>query len=98
MLTRLSVRFVLAEGTGTWDGSTIINGNNPQRRDVQIVQANGYAVRPKQRPYWERTPLFRGKIADAFRNRSSNGIPTIRACGLFTVTVGLTARSGHVPS
>ncbi|SLM35034.1 multicopper like protein [Lasallia pustulata] len=36
--------FILAEGTGTWDGSTIINGNNPQRRDVQIVQGNGYAV------------------------------------------------------
>lgn len=50
MLTRLSVRFILAEGTGTWDGSTIINGNNPQRRDVQIVQGNGYAVRPKPRP------------------------------------------------
>ena len=29
--------FVLAEGKGTWDG-TITHGQNPQRRDVQIVQ------------------------------------------------------------
>jgi hypothetical protein len=28
--------WVLAEGTGTWDG-TITNPNNPQRRDVQIL-------------------------------------------------------------
>ncbi|KAE8445118.1 hypothetical protein EG329_013720 [Mollisiaceae sp. DMI_Dod_QoI] len=36
--------FVLAEGTGTWDGSTVVNPSNPQRRDVQIVQAGGYLV------------------------------------------------------
>lgn len=35
--------YVLAAGTGTWDG-TITNPNNPQRRDVQQVQANGYIV------------------------------------------------------
>lgn len=28
--------YVLAVGTGTWDGS-IVNGNNPQRRDVQLL-------------------------------------------------------------
>lgn len=35
--------YVLAAGTGTWDG-TITNPTNPQRRDVQQVQANGYIV------------------------------------------------------
>ena len=35
--------FVLAVGTGTWDG-TIINPENPQRRDTQIMPANGYMV------------------------------------------------------
>lgn len=30
--------FVLAEGTGTWDG-TVTNPSNPQRRDVQLLQA-----------------------------------------------------------
>lgn len=35
--------FVISEGLGTWDGS-IANGANPQRRDVQIVQAGGYLV------------------------------------------------------
>lgn len=28
--------YVLAEGTGTWDG-TIVNGGNPQRRDVHLL-------------------------------------------------------------
>lgn len=32
--------YVLAEGTGTWDG-TVVNPDNPQRRDVQQVRANG---------------------------------------------------------
>ncbi|KUJ12474.1 uncharacterized protein LY89DRAFT_756956 [Mollisia scopiformis] len=36
--------FVLAEGTGSWDGSTVVNPSNPQRRDVQLVQAGGYLV------------------------------------------------------
>ena len=36
-------RQVLASGTGTWDGS-IVNANNPQRRDVQILPAKGYIV------------------------------------------------------
>ncbi|KAG6236899.1 hypothetical protein E4U25_003226 [Claviceps purpurea] len=35
--------YLLHEGTGTWDG-TIINGHNPQRRDVQQVRANGHIV------------------------------------------------------
>jgi hypothetical protein len=35
--------FVLSAGTGTWDG-TIVNPTNPQRRDVQIVPANGHLV------------------------------------------------------
>ena len=35
---------VLSEGQGSWDGKTISNPQNPQRRDGQIVQANGYAV------------------------------------------------------
>ena len=34
---------VLAEGTGTWDG-TITRPQNPQRRDTQILQADGYMV------------------------------------------------------
>lgn len=36
--------WVLAEGTGTWDGSTVVNAANPQRRDTQIVRAGGYLV------------------------------------------------------
>jgi FtsP/CotA-like multicopper oxidase with cupredoxin domain len=35
---------ILSEGSGTWDGSTIVNVNNPQRRDVQLVRASGYMV------------------------------------------------------
>ena len=35
--------YVLAEGTGTWDG-TVVNAANPQRRDVQLLQPNGYLV------------------------------------------------------
>jgi hypothetical protein len=35
--------FILAEGTGTWDGKTV-NPMNPQRRDVQIIRPNGYMV------------------------------------------------------
>ena len=31
-------------GPGVWDGTTIINPNNPQRRDVQIVPAGGFMV------------------------------------------------------
>ncbi|KKY21459.1 putative multicopper like protein [Phaeomoniella chlamydospora] len=36
--------YILATGTGTWDGSSITNPSNPQRRDVQIIPANGYLV------------------------------------------------------
>jgi len=36
--------FVLAVGTGDWDGKTIVNPSNPQRRDVQIVPAGGYLI------------------------------------------------------
>ncbi len=35
--------FVLSEGVGDWDG-TIVRANNPQRRDVQLLQPNGYMV------------------------------------------------------
>jgi len=35
--------FVLAEGTGTWDG-TVVRPANTQRRDVQILQGGGYMV------------------------------------------------------
>lgn len=36
--------FVLDEGVGEWDGKTVINPLNPQRRDVQLLQGNGYMV------------------------------------------------------
>jgi FtsP/CotA-like multicopper oxidase with cupredoxin domain len=36
--------FVLDVGIGSWDGSTVINPSNPQRRDVQLVPAGGYLV------------------------------------------------------
>lgn len=36
--------FVLDEGVGTWDGKAIKREGNPQRRDVQILQAGGYMV------------------------------------------------------
>lgn len=36
--------YILAVGTGTWDGKTIVRPENPQRRDVQNVPANGYLV------------------------------------------------------
>ncbi|KAL2401892.1 oxidoreductase ptaK [Exophiala dermatitidis] len=33
--------FVLSEGLGTWDGS-VVNPSNPTRRDVQMLQPDGY--------------------------------------------------------
>lgn len=36
--------YVLNVGKGNWDGNTIINGDNPQRRDTQIVPAGGFLV------------------------------------------------------
>jgi FtsP/CotA-like multicopper oxidase with cupredoxin domain len=36
--------FVLHQGTGNWDGVSITNPNNPQRRDVQMVPAGGHMV------------------------------------------------------
>nr|OQO21789.1 hypothetical protein B0A51_09591 [Rachicladosporium sp. CCFEE 5018] len=36
--------YVLAEGLGSWDGKTIVNQANPQRRDVQLIRPNGYLV------------------------------------------------------
>lgn len=37
--------YVLAEGAGTYSSSVaVVNPSNPQRRDVQQVRANGYAV------------------------------------------------------
>lgn len=35
---------ILDVGTGLWDNETIINPQNPQRRDTQIVPANGYMI------------------------------------------------------
>lgn len=35
---------ILSEGPGNWDGSSITNPNNPQRRDVQLVRAGGHFV------------------------------------------------------
>lgn len=35
--------YILHEGGGPWDG-TIINRNNPQRRDVIQVRPNGHVV------------------------------------------------------
>lgn len=34
---------ILAEGVGSWDG-TIVNADNPQRRDTQLIRPNGYLV------------------------------------------------------
>ncbi|KAH8802882.1 multicopper oxidase-domain-containing protein [Xylogone sp. PMI_703] len=36
--------YILHEGTGNWDGKTITNPQNPQRRDVQLVRPNGHLV------------------------------------------------------
>lgn len=36
--------YVLHEGPGTWDGQTIINAQNPTRRDVQMLRPNGHIV------------------------------------------------------
>lgn len=35
--------YILAVGTGEWDG-TVVNPDNPQRRDVQMMPGNGYLV------------------------------------------------------
>lgn len=37
-------RQVLSEGIGTWDGVSITNPSNPQRRDTQLIQPNGFLV------------------------------------------------------
>ena len=44
MPAKKRVRYVMAAGTGTWDG-TIVNPSNPMRRDVHLLPANGYLVR-----------------------------------------------------
>ena len=36
--------YVLDEGLGEWDGSTVVRAQNPQRRDVQLLQPKGYMV------------------------------------------------------
>ena len=36
--------WVLASGAGQWDGETIVNPQNPQRRDVHNLIPNGYMV------------------------------------------------------
>ncbi|KAL8417323.1 hypothetical protein RB596_007446 [Gaeumannomyces avenae] len=35
---------VLAEGVGQWDGTTVVNAQNPMRRDVQQIRGGGYLV------------------------------------------------------
>ncbi|KAK3336096.1 multicopper oxidase-domain-containing protein [Cercophora scortea] len=36
--------YVLHEGPGAWDGSSVVRPSNPQRRDVQLVRPNGHLV------------------------------------------------------
>lgn len=36
--------FILHQGPGDWDGTTITNPNNPQRRDVQMLPVGGHIV------------------------------------------------------
>lgn len=36
--------YVVAEGEGRWDGSTIVRPENPQRRDTQMLRRAGYVV------------------------------------------------------
>ncbi|KAK8122203.1 Laccase-2 [Apiospora sp. TS-2023a] len=36
--------YILSQGPGKWDGSTITNANNPLRRDVHMVQGGGHLV------------------------------------------------------
>lgn len=36
--------YVLAEGDGRWDGTTIVNPSNPVRRDTHIIRALGHLV------------------------------------------------------
>jgi hypothetical protein len=35
---------IMHVGSGNWDGTTITNSNNPQRRDVQMLPANSHLV------------------------------------------------------
>jgi FtsP/CotA-like multicopper oxidase with cupredoxin domain len=35
---------ILHEGAGNYDGVSVVNPSNPQRRDVQLVRANGHFV------------------------------------------------------
>lgn len=41
---------VLSDGDGYWDGHTIINPSNPQRRDVQMLRRYGHLVLQIQDP------------------------------------------------
>ncbi|KAJ4152357.1 hypothetical protein NW754_004150 [Fusarium falciforme] len=36
--------FILAQGTGTYDSSVVLNTNNPPRRDTAMLPASGYMV------------------------------------------------------
>lgn len=36
--------YILHQGAGDWDNTTIIRSSNPQRRDVFMIPANGHAV------------------------------------------------------
>ena len=36
--------YILHEGDGYWDGTSITNPENPQRRDVQMLRPSGHIV------------------------------------------------------
>ena len=36
--------YILHEGDGFWDGKSITNPQNPQRRDVQMLRPGGHIV------------------------------------------------------
>lgn len=58
--------YILHEGSGTWDG-TIINRNNPMRRDVIQVQGSGHVVVQFDAATNPGTPMpccFLGKLAN----------------------------------
>ena len=44
LLTKEDNMYILDVGVGSWDGKAIARPNNPQRRDTQMVPANGYMV------------------------------------------------------
>lgn len=96
-------RQVLSVGLGAWGGA-ITNPSNPQRRDVQIVPANGYAVRSSLSfPSIPSDPFptlcthpGQNALTDptlSFSYRSSNGNKTTPASGPSTVISPGTSRA-----